>query len=170
MFDNDYTIGGTHATRLKYLVNEAKMFTRYIDVYMNAAVWGLLYGRTSEEDHSQDRARIYADAFANEREKCVFLYRLVMLLDESTGLTPQERMDRAFRDGAQNGSDEKLASNLDIFHGYMLGGIDVLYERLADGCLTRDDYLARIHDSMCAFRDEVTGVSHQSKLDELLKA
>lgn len=169
MFENDYTINGVHATRVKYMVNEAKLFTRYIDVYMNAAVWGLLYGRKSQKDPSQDRARIYADAFANERERCVFFYRLIMLLDESTGLSPEERLDRAFRDGAQGDDQDKLSANLDIFHSYVLGGIDVLYEKLVDGCITRDDYLTRIYDLTCSFADEVTGGAGDERLTELMK-
>ena len=82
MFENDYTISGKHATYLKFLAvknskeddtvegaNAARLFERYIDVYMNAAVWGLLYSRTAPKDNSsEDRARIYADAFAKERE------------------------------------------------------------------------------------------------------
>lgn len=95
MFENDYTITGKHATYLKFLAaknskddpdsatTSAKLFERYVDVYMNAAVWGLLYSRTAKRDTtSDDRARVYADAFANERENCVFLYRMVMLLDK----------------------------------------------------------------------------------------
>ena len=34
MFEGDYTINGTHATYIKYLVNDVKAFDRYIDVYM----------------------------------------------------------------------------------------------------------------------------------------
>lgn len=169
MFENDYTINGKHATYLKYLVNEAKIFTRYIDVYMNAALWGLLYGRTRPKDSSSDRARIYADAFANERENCVFLYRLIMLLDESTQLTPGERLDRTFRDDAQNGSNEKMPANLEIFHGYVLGGIEVLYERYTEGCTTQDDYLTRIYELMCSFKDEISGISYEEKLAKLMQ-
>ena len=56
MFEKDYTIHGIHATYIKYLVNDAKIFNRYIDVYMNAAVWGLLYDRTASADNkSKDR-------------------------------------------------------------------------------------------------------------------
>ena len=94
MFENDYTINGKHATYLKFLAKKnarddqspdnptaARLFERYIDVYMNAAVFGLLYNRTAKRDNSSDdRARVYADAFANERENCIFLYRMVMLL------------------------------------------------------------------------------------------
>ena len=51
MFENDYTINGKHATYLKFLAKKnarddqspdnptaARLFERYIDVYMNAAV------------------------------------------------------------------------------------------------------------------------------------
>ena len=77
MFESDYTINGKHATYLKFLAEKnsgakdadessptaARIFERYIDVYMNAAIWGLLYDRTAPKDStSDDRARIYADA------------------------------------------------------------------------------------------------------------
>lgn len=112
MFENDYTINGKHATYLKFLAAKnsgakdadetsptaARIFERYIDVYMNAAIWGLLYERTAPKDSgSDDRARIYADAYATERENCVFIYRMVMLLDKTTTLDPNVRVDRAFR-------------------------------------------------------------------------
>ena len=101
MFENDYTFIGKHATYLKFLAKKnarddqdpsnptsAKLFERYIDVYMNAAIWGLLYSRTAERDTISDsRARIYADAYANERENCIFLYRMAMLLDKTIEMT-----------------------------------------------------------------------------------
>ena len=102
MFENDYTINGKHATYLKYLVNDAKVFVRYIDVYMNAAVVGFLYGRSEAKDNSsQDRARIYADAFSTEKRQCDFIYRLIMLLEESNKLSESEKLDRAFRNDTQ---------------------------------------------------------------------
>lgn len=168
MFENDYTINGKHATYLKYLVTDAKIFDRYIDVYMNAVIWGLLYGRMSPKDSSSDRARIYADAFANERDNCVFLYRLTMILDESVKLTPLERLDRAFRDDAQLANKDKLAANIDVFHSYVLGGIEVIYERYTDGCTTQDDYLTRAYELMCSFKEEISGISYEEKLAQLI--
>ena len=61
MFENDYNITGKHASYLKFLAaknsgakgaddsspTSARIFERYIDVYMNAAIWGLLYERTA---------------------------------------------------------------------------------------------------------------------------
>ena len=67
MFEGDYTIYGKHATYIKYLVNDAKAFKRYIDVYMAGAALGALYERRAEQSDSTDRARIYSDAFNTDR-------------------------------------------------------------------------------------------------------
>lgn len=183
MFENDYTITGKHATYLKFLAmknskeeNEtdgatsAKIFERYIDIYMNAAVWGLLYSRTAPKDNtSDDRARVYADAFANERDNCVFLYRMVMLLDNSVELTSEERVDRAFRYDSQPEKIEEFKKNLELFHDYVRGGIELLYEQFTDGCTTRDDYLTKTYEVMTTFKNEIDGISYEDELSKLIK-
>lgn len=180
MFENDFTLVGKHATYLKFLavknarddsdsgtLSSARIFDRYIDVYMNAAVWGLLYSRTAKRDNtSDDRARVYADAFANERENCVFLYRLVMLLDKSTSLTEEERVDRAFRYDSQPGKEEEFKDNMELFHDYVRGGIELLYEQLTDGCTTRDDFLDRVYNIMTTFKKELEGISYEEELKQ----
>lgn len=174
MFDNDYTINGKHATYLKYLVNDAKAFMRYIDVYMNAAVVGFLYGRAVPKDNSsQDRARIYADAFAKEKRQCDFIYRLIMLLDENEGLSHTERLDRAFRNDTQLKTDEDKAKhekNMQLFHSYVFGGIEVLYEQFTSGATNRDDYINKIYDVTVNFKEEIEGISYEDELNELVKS
>ena len=106
LFEDDLTITGKHATHLKFLVKDAKLFDDYIDVYMNAAVFGYLYSKKDEKDNeSSDRARIYADAFSTHRMECVFLYRLITLLDDEN-ITTEERLDRAFRYDANPDKEE----------------------------------------------------------------
>ncbi len=184
MFENDYTINGKHATYLKFLAKKniredqspdnpaaARLFERYIDVYMNAAVFGLLYSRISERDTtSDDRARIYADAFANERENCVFLYRMVMLLDKNTELTSEERIDRAFRYDTLPGKAEEFKQNMELFHGYVRGGIEVMYEQFTDGCQTQDDYLSKTYDVLTMFKKEIEGISFEDELSKLINS
>lgn len=183
MFENDYTIYGKHATYLKFLAKKnvrddsspdnptaARLFERYIDVYMNAAVWGLLYSRTAERDNtSDDRARVYADAFANERDNCIFLYRMVMLLDKTIELTPEERVDRAFRYDTMPEKADELKINLALFHDYVRGGIEVMYEQFTDGCTTQDDYLSKTYEVMTTFKKELEGLSYQDELAKLIK-
>lgn len=169
MFENDYTITGIHATHIKYLVNEAKVFTRYIDVYMTAAIIGYLHGRLEKKDtSSQDRARIYADAFATERLNCDFIYRLILLLDETLDLSPQQRLDRAFRDNFQKESEH--AQNMDLFNSYVFGGIKVLYEQFVDGTTNRDDYINKIYDIIVKFKQEMEGIDYESKLKDLVNS
>lgn len=183
MFEKDYTIYGKHATYLKFLAKKnsqddqssdnssaANLFERYIDVYMNAAVFGLLYNRTAKRDSaSNDRARIYADAFIKEREDCIFLYRMVMLLDKSSDLTPEERVDRAFRYDTQPEKEKEFHQNMDIFHDYVRGGIEEMYEQFTDGCHTPEDYLDKTYDVMKTFKKELEGISYADELAKLIK-
>lgn len=181
LFETDYTINGTHANRLKALAiknaesdsenpNAPRIFERYIDVYMNAAVWGISYRRRAKADTSlKDRARIYADAFIRERENCIFLYRLVMLLDESEDLTPDERVDRAFRYDTIPDKADEVKKNFELFNDYVRGGIDLLYEKFNEGSMTREDYMNKTFDVMTEFKAEIDGIDYSAELEKLLK-
>lgn len=183
MFENDYTFIGKHATYLKFLAKKnarddqdpsnptsAKLFERYIDVYMNAAIWGLLYSRTAERDTISDsRAHIYADAYANERENCIFLYRMAMLLDKTIEMTPEERIDRAFRLDTQPEKAEELKQCLELFHDYVRGGLEIMFEQFTDGCTTSDDYLNKTYEIMTMFKKELEGLSYSDELVKLIR-
>ena len=183
MFENDVTIYGKHATYIKFLAKKnsrddqspdnpsaAKLFERYIDVYMNAVVFGLLYNRTAKRDtSSDDRARVYADAFSNERENCIFLYRMAMLLDKTTELTPEERVNRAFRYDTQPEKKAEFEKNLELFNDYVRGGLEVMFEQFTDGCQTQDDYLSKTYDVMTTFKNELEGISYEDELAKLIK-
>lgn len=182
IFETDYTINGTHATKLKFLAeknsrddtesdnkNSAKIFKRYIDVYMNAAVWGIYYRRKAKTEPSNDRARIYADAFIRERDNCIFLYRLVMLLDDSENLTPTEKIDRAFRYDSLPDKVDEVKKNLDIFHDYVRGGIDLMYEKFTENCYNREEYLEKTFSIMTDFKKEIEGIDYEAEIVKLMK-
>lgn len=138
MFEGDYTIYGKHATYTKYLVNDAKAFKRYIDVYMAGATIGALYDKRSETTDSTDRARIYADAFNTEYAKCNELFKTIILADRSKTWTSEERTRICFRyrekldEGAVPpvSNDEVIIMKEahELFNSYVLGGIELLYE------------------------------------------
>lgn len=182
LFETDYTINGKHATELKFLAKKnasdnaesdnpqsAKLFERYIDVYMNAAVWGIYYRRRAKVEPSSDRARIYADAFNRERENCICLYRLVMLLDDSENLTPNERIDRAFRYDTQPEKVDEVKKNLELFHDYVRGGINLMFERFTADCITREDYLEKTFEVIKDFKAELDGIDYVAELAKLIK-
>lgn len=183
LFGHDVELYGKHAGYLKFFVknknknnnennNEtnAEFFERYIDVYMCAAVFGLLYGRKAKEctsSKSDDRARIYADAFVTEHDNCMFLYRLVMLLDETTDLTHEERLDRAFRDDTDDKKKDKCKKNMELFHEYVRGGIEVMYEKFIDGRHTKQELLDRSFELLREFAGDVD--NKECKSEQILE-
>ncbi len=137
MFEGDYTIYGKHATYIKYL-KEAKIFSRYIDVYMAGAVLGALYEKRASQTDSSDRARIYADAFDTEHARCNEIFKIVILSDTLKSWSAEERINICFR--YRDRMDEMAVppvtqNELDImkeakklFDEYVLGGIELLYD------------------------------------------
>lgn len=170
MFDKDYALTGKHATYTKALVNEAKLYERYIDVYMNGAVFGLLHQRAVPRDtETHDRANILAEVFAKCRNDCMMLYRLVMLLETETDLEVPEKIDRAFRDDADEQGTEKLAANLDLFHSYVRGGIEEIYEQFIQGHgKTPEEYLQGAIEVMEEFKEDLEGKDFKDKLDAMM--
>ena len=160
---------GKHATQLKFLVNDAKIYDDYIDVYMNAAVLGFLYSKKTDRDSgdSTDRARIYADAFSNHRNDCIFLYRLIMLLeDDELGI--DERLDKAFRYDSDPEKSEELQKNIDTFNAYVRGGIEYMYSLFTTGCTSKDDYIRATFEATRNFKESMDGVSYEDKIQKLL--
>lgn len=136
---------------------------------MNAAIWGIRYRLRAEPRPSNDRARIYADAFIRERETCLFLYRLVMLLDDSENLTPAEKVDRAFRYDTLPDKSDELKKNFELFHDYVRGGIDLMFEKFTEGCQNREDYLEKTFKVMTEFKKELDGIDYSAEIDKLMK-
>lgn len=184
MFEKDYTITGKHATYLKYLAKKnskadeeseeatssAMIYERYIDVYMNAVIFGLLNSRTAEKDTSStSRARIYADAFSTERSNCVFLYRLVMLLDKTNEVSSEERLNKAFRYPSMSEKAEENKKNMELFNDYVRGGLEIMYEKFTEDCITKSDYIDRIYELVKDFKDEINGISYDDEIEVLLK-
>ena len=155
MFERDYELKGKHAMYTKFLRDTGKVFSRYIDVYMEGAIIGFLHGRLAEKDsNNTDSANMLASVFIEERDTCIFLYRLLMLLDTTTGLTDEQRLDRAFR---EDSNEEALKRNMALFNSYVRGGIEVLYEKFSTNCTTSDDYLNMIYSFVDNFKNDIDG-------------
>lgn len=141
MFEGDYTISGTHATYIKYLVNEVKAFERYIDVYMAGATIGVLNDRRAKQGGTSDRARIYSDAFNTENAKCNELFKIVILNDTSKPWSNDERINICFKyrdkmdkravPSITEHEIEVMKKAMNLFNEYVMGGIELLYENFA---------------------------------------
>ena len=170
MFERDYRLEGKHATYAKFLKDSARLYDTIVDVYMNGAIFGLLYDRRAPRDtESKDNANILAEAFINRRSKCILLFRLVLLLEKKTARTANERIDRAFRDDADEERADYLKEDMDLFNEYVRGGIEVMYERFIEGGHSQEDYIEKAMDFMEQFKDDLSGNSFDEKIAALIR-
>ena len=140
MFENDMTITGKHATYVKYLCNDLKVFERYIDAFFAGAIVGVFNKKLSTKDSSSDRARIYADTVSNENRKCFEIFRTVVLYDESKKWDIDEKLNICFRYRDKQDDTvfppitekevDKMAEAYNLFMSYFYGGIEILFQEL----------------------------------------
>ena len=158
MFTSDIYIRGKYATYLKYLSQKtekndrkekvAGVFERMIDVYMTAAIVGVNYGlKREDENTTPDTVKIFADAVNREQDNLEAIFRIVMLVDNTTGLNPDEKINRAFK-------NPDTPENLKLFNSYVRGGIEWLYEQFTTSATTRDEYIAKIYEIVDNFKEE----------------
>ena len=158
MFTGDIYIRGKYATYLKYLSQKtekndhkekvAGVFERMIDVYMTAAIAGVNYGlKREDENTNSDTVKIFADVVNREQNNLISIFRIVMLVDNTTGLNADEKIDRAFK-------NPDTPENMKLFNTYVRGGIEWLYEQFTTGATTRDEYITKIHEIVEAFSEE----------------
>lgn len=173
MFDRDYQLKGKHATYAKQLARHYrdnadafKPFKRQIDVYMIGAIMGFLHGRPVPEDNTtKDDVSMLASVFIGENDKCIFIYRMLMLLDETTGLTLEQRADRAFREDTD---EQAKVKNMNLFNSYVRGGIEFLYERFSEDCVTQDDYINKVYEIVDRFKYDIDGKSYDDLIQGIM--
>ena len=164
MFDKDMQIRGKYATYWKALTqlpgnavetsSNFKIFENYIYVYMVAPIIGLLNGRRAymdPSDDSKDTAGMLAEVQIKNSSKLKYIYRLIVLMDDSQGLTNEEKIDRAFR---EDNNGEAAKKGMELYTAYFLGGLEVLYETFVQSCVTDDDFILKMFEFISEFKEE----------------
>jgi hypothetical protein len=164
MFDKDLQIRGKHATYWKVLSKTPgnavdtstnfKVFERYIYVYMLAPIIGLMNNRKGfydPLDDSKDTAGMLAEILIKNQSKLKYIYRLIVLLDDTVDVPQEDRINRAFR---EDSNEDSIAEGMKTFNEYFLGGLEVLYETFVQSCTTEDDYVNKIFDFIDSFKRE----------------
>lgn len=160
MFDKEYSFKGKHADMVEKLTgsfsianadgttqNKHKLFERNFDVYLLAPIIGFLYRRTAEVDIStSNNTKIFPDIQMKNIDDLKFNYRLIMLLDTNNEPNAETRIEKAFR-GIENKDDEAL------YDRYVLGGVEVLYEKIFDRANTTEDIINNLYDFLEEFND-----------------
>lgn len=154
MFDREYSFTGTHAKQVSKLTssldsNSKKvLFNTVVEVFVLAPIIGFLYGRKGEKNREDNvDKKIFADAMLNHKEKIEYNYKLIILLDKEHEPDDEKRLDKAFR------TFEHSKEDLELFNSYVLGGIEVLYDKLIGKATNIDEYINNLYDFIDEFND-----------------
>lgn len=155
MFDKEYSFKGKHADYVDKLTTildtetSLKIFNRNLDVYIFSPLVGLVYGRKASIDNSSDNTtKIFTDQLLKEQLTLNYNYRLVMLVDQNKSLSIEDRLNKAFK---YDNAVEKRITGDDLFNSYVLGGVEILYEKIIENANDIDEYLINVYKFMSEF-------------------
>lgn len=112
------------------------MFTRLVDLYAIAAIVGLRIRRRLSADTGEQKRTVQLAQISNNYSTLIPIMRLVLLLDESRGLSVEQRVDSAFRNPE---TQEEYERNMELFNSYARGGVEYLYLQLVMQEPTEED-------------------------------
>lgn len=141
-----YNFYGKHANYMEALVTPITeilppFFRRNIDVMFAASVVGFKFNKKADIDRSIEATKktIMVEQIYNEEELIKFLYRLILLSDDSIEPDIEKRIKMAFSSDVnantkiseQDNESETYSNDYEkLFYQYILGGIEYLYENL----------------------------------------
>lgn len=153
LFMDDYLFVGSHEEKARKLTSEidnasgAKVFSTAIELYMAAAIIGCYYNNRSPREKGDKTYRIMQSQFSNHYYNLVYIYKLVMLSEKDIALEPIDKINNAFR-------YYEKTENMKRFEEYMLGGIDILYDKIfVSTNSSYDDFLNSVNSLISEFKD-----------------
>lgn len=140
-FSKDIIISGKHADECDDMWKQNDIqnsyFRRLIDLYTVAPVIGLRTKHKAEPDNDSEKKRtIQLQQIYTRREDLKTIMIMILLLDESDGLSVEDRVNRAFREPQ---TEDQFNHNMALFSSYALGGIEILHDRLVKRGTDGDD-------------------------------
>lgn len=172
MFDKEYAFKGAYAEKVSKLTakfdDKNSLFKRNYDVYRLAPIVGFLYqrkGSYTSGDDMQKTTKIFPEILMNNKDDLAFNYRLIMLLDKKNTPDLEKRIDKAFRLFDRDNAPE----DEDLYNQYVLGGVDILYEKLIENVTSSEDYLAKLYDFMEEVDDRYNQSIDDDQIAELCK-
>ncbi|MBQ8068451.1 MAG: hypothetical protein IJ201_08925 [Solobacterium sp.] len=156
LFLEDYLFKGRYTQMVVDLTETvdpasgAKIFDSAVELYLAAAIIGAHYQVKGKPDTGDPTKRIMANQFTNHYQDLVFAYKLVMLNADKEVLSPIERINNAFR---YTEDDPQFQNNIEVFETYMLGGLELLHDRLYQANMHFEDYLNALDELLIDIND-----------------
>ena len=152
MFDKEYSFKGTHAQKVINLTatfNETtSVFKTNIDVFVIGAIVGYLYQNKAQPNNEKNKegktvtTKIFVSAFNSHQTDLYFAYRLIMLADKKNEPKFEQRVNKAFKYFYEEGNE----ADFELFEQYVLGGVDILYDKLITNAKTQEEFVLKLYE------------------------
>ena len=100
----------------------------------------------------------------NNSDQLKYIFRMILLLDTEYEANEEQRLDHAFRNFGNNEDDMAL------FDSYVLGGVEVLYDKLISGVNDPSEYIDRMYDFVEDFNEKFNYDVNQESILKLCQA
>lgn len=156
MFDKEYVFYGKHADIVKKLTSpltstiKKRLFDTNYDVYAVAPLLGYLYNRKAEVDKSSDsNTKVFRDKMMDESDNLKYNYRLLMVL-----LNKDKSQEELTKIAFKLDNDDNTRAEYDqLYNQYVLGGVEVLSEKILEDASDIDEYLMNAYNFMEEFNN-----------------
>ena len=119
-------------------IEDKSKFSKLLDLYAVAAIIGFQKGRRLADDKlTSEKRTIQLDQVASNYTRFYTIMQIILLLDDSRGLSPEEKAKMAFDTNPK--SEKTYTENMELFHSYARGGLEYLYEALVTRPVGMDD-------------------------------
>ena len=131
-FRKEFQFTGKHARMAGelWVLNDSKnsYFRRLIDLYILAPIIGFRLNRKAEADNSDgDTKSVFPEQILRERDKLEFIMQMILMLEYTDEKDYKSCVNLAFREPE---TIEEFQRYHKLFHDYVRGGVEELYERL----------------------------------------
>ncbi len=178
-----YNFYGKHANYMEALVTPITetlppFFKRNIDVMFASSVIGFKFNKKADIDNSTEATKktIMVEQIYNEEELIKFLYRLILLSDDSIEPDIEKRIKIAFSSDVntstklseQNDELDSYSNDYEkLFYQYILGGIEYLYENLIGNAKDPISNMGNIINELSSTVDSIDSSVPDITLDDL---
>lgn len=155
-FTKEFQFTGTHAEKVRSLTSNPfaqdqkgrGVFLRNIDVLLTAPLIGLTYKKKSDKDnYDVQPAKINLEQLQSRKDDLMFVLSLIAL-NSRDNIKSEERIERAFKKLYIENENEEIYNE---FIGYLLGGIDYLYNELLSNAKSFDEVISRYNNFLKVF-------------------
>lgn len=153
LISKDFNFNGKHATMVNELQQNG-LFEFLWQIFVVAPLIGYIYKRKGEPD-TGDKKTIFLGQLTPRYDIIHFIYKLILLADNINEGSPEERIKKAF----MNIDTESAKPDEQLFLLYLLGGVEVLYEKLLERSTD-------IMDNLKSFLEEIR-ITDDSMIEEM---